>query len=220
MQLIGEFTVTSGRVRVTDPCYCPTPRKGHGGDGLEGRGVEVLAARNGRWVAKVELTDEDGSWGGGRVARLVVNHESYAMTLQLDRARTHGLFVDSGQMGVFDDAQFPREPDQFEYEDSKFYGQACNLTLGNDSDGRDVHKFGGCLTFGAVSTTGYGDGTYPGFIERDADGNAVRIEVKFIADDEEEEDDDDWDDDDPDDEDDDDLDDDEDEDDEPEDDDA
>ncbi|MBK8989454.1 MAG: hypothetical protein IPM39_25910 [Chloroflexi bacterium] len=59
--IIGEFDVTSGKLRISDPCY----------DVDTWCAGEVEAA-NGRWAASVERTDE-GIWGT-RIARLLVTH--------------------------------------------------------------------------------------------------------------------------------------------------
>jgi hypothetical protein len=182
---LGTFRVESGQVRVTDPCYCPTPRESRGNVVLEhGDGILVVPALNGTWF----LT---GVMGDGTVMALMAFHESQLQFYQRGE-RAGKLLVDSGQMGIFDDAQFPREESQFNYEDdTSFYKRACGLTWSE----KEERLFGGCLPYGGVTSSGYGDGTYPAYVHTDATGLALSVTVMFDEEDEGD-DDDDYDDDD------------------------
>lgn len=208
---LGTFRVESGELRVSDPCYCPTPRPNRAHMDTDGEGIFRVPALNGTWHLRATLNGE------GRVAELQAYHEGLHGH-DVEQGDEHGeLYVDSGQMGVFDDGRFPRDEAQFEYGDeTSFYKRACNLTW---SDDMEESRPGGCLEFGGVTSAGYGDGSYPGFVQTDAAGLAIAVTVQFIAEDEDDEEYDDDDDDLDDDDEEDDEDDDEDEDDEPEDDD-
>ncbi len=192
MNKIGKFRVTSGRIRVTDPCYLTGaadagPKQGT--DHLLGSGIQVLPARDGEWQAWVTVLPARVTGWGDRVARLIVSHveSKHAAVERLD-----SICVDSGQAGVFDDGLFPREPSQFNYDDDTcFYKTVCDMTCDDDGPG------GGTVEFGAVSSSGFGDGSYALYVGRiDGPGSAVAAgEIVFIGvDDDEDELDDDYDD--------------------------
>lgn len=172
---LGGFRVEGGVIRVSDPCYCPMPREGHG-DALEdGHGVIIRPALNGIWLAEIVLSDE-GAWGE-RVAQLWACHET-ALRLGRPYEFCCEVYVDSGQMGIFDDGRFPRDEAQFEYMDEgSFYKQACNRTY---NDQTDEPLRGGCMEFGAVSSSGYGDGSYEALIMTDPTGLVLGVKVNFL----------------------------------------
>jgi len=63
--------------------------------------------------------------------------------------------VDSGQLGIFDDSIYPLEPEKGEsFDDPKtFYGRCCQATLSENREGI-------IDSAGAVTSSGYGDGSY------------------------------------------------------------
>lgn len=161
---LGEFEVTSGRLRVTDPCY----NKDTWCSG-------VLNVPNGTWVSHLMMSDE-GGWGTRVAIILIVKKDSQGY--EKDWSLTNiDVGVDSGQAGFFDDAKYPEDP----HEDDAFYDSVCNLTLGPNS--------GGVLPFGAVSSSGYGDGGYNCYVSY-VNGEIVAAKIVFIGDESEEEEDD------------------------------
>lgn len=193
--ILGSFTVESGQIRVSDPCYCPTEREGYGKSLKHGEGILILPALNGRWQLMARMV-VDGMFGR-RCMALMAFHESMFMYSAPGKRVGKKLFVDSGQMMVCDEAHFPRDVESFEYTDSdkdpSFYRQLCNLTYDPDS-GEPL--FGGCLQHACVTSSGYGDGSYPAFVYSDPTGLAVSVTVDFGDEEDEDEyddDDDDWD---------------------------
>jgi hypothetical protein len=122
------------------------------------------------------MTNDTGGWGN-RVARLSVYHQDHREAFPCETVN-FPVFVDSGQAGIFDFALYPKsDEDRGEYGDlTKFYGQVCEITLEED---------GGCVSFGAASRSGYGDGSYRCFVSR-KDGMVVAAEIVFIDDEEDE----------------------------------
>lgn len=155
---IGQFEIKSGSVRVTDPCY-------ERGTWCAGTIDEV---KNGVWEAFIKMDSYDG-----RVAELAVFHKDIPNKLVKDSnwlEQGIDVGVDSGQAGVFDDELYPEgETGEYGDEDS-FYGKCCQLT---------IDKGSGTLSFGAVSRSGYGDGSYICYTIEDKD-NIVGIKIVFV----------------------------------------
>lgn len=157
--VLGQFEVTSGKLRVTDPCY--------------DRSVwcsGYVDAENGTWNALI--TTADTELMGRRVARLVVWRQvdtQLGETAPIaDQPVDFEVGVDSGQAGFFDDAFYPDN-----CEEGDFYGKCGDFTLSK--------QMGGVLPFGAVSRSGFGDGGYDCFVGRNEKGNVVSAQIVFIT---------------------------------------
>jgi hypothetical protein len=174
---IGTFTIETGKVRISDPCY----EKGTICAGT------VSGVLKGEWKATANLNRE------GRVASLVVTH---AKAKPADKwiALNIDCGVDSGQMSIFDDKFYRKASesvgkitkqwekmakDKDKDGGAPFYAAACSLTCGNEED-PNHENHGGVMPHGAVSSSGYGDGSYTAYTREDAKGNIVAIKVKFI----------------------------------------
>lgn len=188
MMKLGEFEIKSGTIRLSDPCYTKDTWC-----------AGTVKAKNGTWIGEVDHSDE-GSWGK-RVSRIraylkgtdlsvvQISDNFDAMKLDID------VGVDSGQAGIFDDAQYPDGERTGEYGDSStFYGRVCELTIGETPDGThdpDHPQAGIIDDFGVVSSSGYGDGGYNAYALFDGD-EAIAIEIVFIGDEEFEDEDEEW----------------------------
>ena len=153
-----EFQVTSGEVYITDPCY-EEPEN-------------VVPAQNGTWKVYCEVTEEP-VWGGHRVTRLVAEHTTISDINNISHLSSG---VDSGQCGVFDAGSYPLTSHS---DRSKWYDEICKLTL--------KEPYYGVYSNGVCSSSGMGDGDYPVTIS-DYNGKAVKIEIDFLINKEEEED--------------------------------
>jgi hypothetical protein len=187
-----QFTVTSNKMVASDPCYQ-----------LDTWCQAVIDnVRNGTWYAHVDTKDE-GSWGN-RISALVVYHVDCLKNIPNILSLYHQMpklpfvgGVDSGQFGFFDHASYRNDDAitsdiplwDYTIEDSgdKFYSACCKKTIDQPS--------WGILPFGAVSSSGFGDGSYDILGEKNAYGEYVAFAVIYIPD-EDDDDDDDWDDDD------------------------
>jgi len=174
---VGEFEVRNGAVVVSDPCY-------DRGTWCAGTIRNVL---NGTWKARIERSDE-GEWGI-RVARLVVMHEKYEEDhpcVDGWDAQKFEVGVDSGQAGVFDTRHYKSDADARKAtwvnkdeaicDDEPWYSLCCDRTLNGDS--------AGVIPFGAVSSSGFGDGGYPCHAKTEG-GKVVGIAITFIGEDDE-----------------------------------
>jgi hypothetical protein len=191
------FNVTSGKMVCSDPCYeIPTWCQGI-----------VENVKNGKWEAGIASSDE-GS-GRERISHLwvynleaAINNPNLVREIETYQGHELGFVggVDSGQFGFFDFDHYRNDEsakDLKKYDfggdyispkesGEEWYHAACNLTLGDES--------WGVLPFGAVSSSGYGDGSYMVKGIKDNNGQYVAFCVEFIGQDED--DDDDWGDDD------------------------
>lgn len=148
--------------------------------GVETYGGETLKVRkNTKYVFEIETGDED------RVARSRI------------RLAGHGGsygWVEAGEVNTGDAEQLiVSDPCYFEncgeYDDTTTpYGKACAQTM----DGQSY----GCYDLGegkvaAVSSTGWGDGSYDMVADLDEEGFLVSVSVEFMAEEEDQEDEDD-----------------------------
>lgn len=197
------FNITSGKIRVTDPCYdrdtwCT--------------GVLENCA-NGQWIASTEMCEDTG-WGR-RVSELVICHSTLSPVGDwIESDIVAG--VDSGQCGFFDDALYPEDTDE-----GSFYDRVCEGTRGQ-AHTREVQSYSDDLLvllidleahpataeslrnrtrketyylydgianidFGVATCSGYGDGSYPVYYAVDASGQIVAAKLVYISDDDEEE---------------------------------
>jgi len=169
---LGTIKITSGRILVSDPCYLDSAQ--HMFNFVEG-------CRNGIWKTEAEVSDE-GDWGE-RVAVLSARcEEPYTAWKEIGIAG-----VDSGQMSIMDASHLQEwggddrghgwDPDAYAGDFS--YQGACEITL------RDGDVRGGLLAKRmAVSSSGYGDGSYPVSVGYDRNGNVVAVKIEFIWEDE------------------------------------
>ena len=134
----------SNKVLVSDPCYEYT--------GEHERYIAVLKnVKAGNWQFYTKYDDN-------RISHLIVMYEDikpeYVTWYQMGKE----IGVDSGQCGIYDLKSVKDVIGKGKYDDlNTWYGKACSLTyneeehefLGNEIDG-----------IGAVSSAGWGDGTY------------------------------------------------------------
>lgn len=167
MKTNNTFTVNSGKLTVSDPCYDP-------GTWCSGTIDNVL---NGTWKA-ILRADAFGSWGE-RVSELVAYHDAHSeYRRKADELCNFEVGVDSGQAGIFDAEYYAAHGGSGEFgEPDTFYGRCCAITMDDDEPG-------GTLEHGCVSSSGFGDGGYQAFVARNDAGQVVAVRVVFIGEDE------------------------------------
>lgn len=146
---LGTFELTREVLIVSDPCYdVQTGCLGH-----------IFDAKLGIWKATVGIKDE-GEWGR-RVAFLAAFHSDSPDISELaSHEAGFAVGVDSGQAGIFDCNHY-RDNDLFPGQNEgsfgdPWYSYCCNQTL------KTEHQ-AGVIPYGAVATSGYGDGAYQCF---------------------------------------------------------
>jgi hypothetical protein len=170
--LLGSFTIESGKVMVSDPCY--------------DRGTWCQAVidnvKNGRWNGYVvRKPDPYNPFPTEQIdicSRIFAvhvgcdNHED-TQSVECTEPINKEIGVDSGQAGIFDLNHFHGGADQ--YGDKGWYDLCCEATA-HDVFGADV-IFGGM-----VSSSGYGDGGYECYVARNDQGEVISIELVFVGD--------------------------------------
>lgn len=171
---LGNFSQTSNKMAVSDPCYDL-------GTDKEIRG-ELEGVKPGTWNAYILKGDLEG-WGN-RVCELQIFHEStdaeagYASTWM--KIQDFEVGVDSGQAGFFDFEKYPFGNLGKYGEKGSFYNEACELTL-------ESNRAGIIREFGAVSSSGVGDGCYDCFVMKNERDEIIGAKIIFIDSNEEDE---------------------------------
>ena len=164
MKKIGQFEVKSGKIKVSDPCYDKA-------DGF--LGATIPNAKKGTWNAFVVNVDK-GSWGN-RVGHLIACQGDNQIDKNDSRWEKNPgeIAVDSGQAGIYDEKWFKddsvvvglkRLSEEIICEDKPWYSFNCDRTIG---------RHGGVIPYGAVSSSGFGDGGY--------DCYTITIKGKVVA---------------------------------------
>ena len=169
--LLGEFTLTTPVMRVSDPCY----EKDVWCCGVLENCVE------GSWEAAVYYT-HDGYAAGLAVRSAGTSAPSFADLDTETEDWAYASFevgVDSGQAGFYDDTMY--QDDSVVEEDpdfskncncSKWFGLCCDKTLSK--------QLAGIIPYGVVSSAGYGDGGYDCEYHTNADGKIDFAWIRFI----------------------------------------
>lgn len=183
-EVLGTFNVNSGRLRVTDPCYTRE---------VWGAGILENVA-NGTWQATVTWVDDMGF----RVSRLRIELVDRKTPKLNEHTALFNVGVDSGQAGFFDEDKYPIEEGEFEYTQGTFYFDVCKTTTkAVEAHVRSVHNVTGEVNefdmeydlpsagiykdWGAVCSTGYGDGSYNCRFFTDEAGKVVAAEIDFLV---------------------------------------
>lgn len=173
----GYFTQTSDKMMVSDPCYSLDTWCQHVLDNVKA----------GQWMTTSTLKDE-AEWGI-RVAEITAFIGEEPKETDFVIEETADIGVDSGQAGFFDFEGYKtgkENDDRLEAEgqnafgvNGSFYNTCCNVTLGDQQSGTVPQGF--------VSSSGYGDGSYPLHVVRNEKGKVTAVKVVFISDDDSEE---------------------------------
>lgn len=152
---IGSFTMSSGKMMVSDPCY-------EIGTWCQ---YQLDNVKNGVWNASMKRVD-DGVWGI-RIASIQA-HIKYISPSDdaWELVEVAHIGVDSGQAGFYD-------LDKFDSQSKEWYRKNGDITLSD--------RQGGVLDGGAVSSSGYGDGGYPLYVIKDNSGTVIAVKVIFIV---------------------------------------
>ena len=184
---LGVFNVESGGLAVSDPGYALISDV----DPNSIRRVEKCL--NGKWRAELVVkTFKTGSYGESDFqSELWVMHESISDPAKLTWSlESSDVGVDTGTAGIWDAGHFH---DKNTVPKDMFWTSGETKGKPTPSVPRDLWvswcyelvkapNFADVMTFGAVSSSGRGDGGYPLFVARDTAGNAVAAKIVFIDD--------------------------------------
>lgn len=186
---VGTFTVESGSIRVTDPCYDIKTW-------CSGQLDNVL---NGKYIALIQMMSKSITEWGSRNSVLYIVHEEHKnidYKTDITEETDVDVGVDSGQAGFFDLGVFiagktiDNTLEQKQNEENKltggykraespWYDSVCDKTL-------YTPEMAGVIDGGVCSSSGYGDGGYSCFTKT-VDGKIVAAKIVFIREDNEEE---------------------------------
>lgn len=167
---IGTFIIESGVARISDPCYTKDDRS---------CGV-IKNVKKGTWNAIVLYNDDCGKI----VSELIVSHNDFIKRNKYTYENFE-VGVDSGQAGVFDnkyyldDSSVAHMTDKDRLYDGKickdepWYSWCCDRTSSKSN--------AGVIPFGAVSSSGYGDGVYSCCVHKNNDDEIDSIKIIFIG---------------------------------------
>lgn len=117
-----------------------------------------------------------GDWGM-RVKSILICHEDYVNKDSLfeNIGLVSGrIAVDSGQCGFFDSEYFQKNQPDDDFDNPKsWYRRVCEITL-NEPD------YGTIDERGFVASSGYGDGMYEVWGEKNSDGLYINFIIIFI----------------------------------------
>lgn len=99
------------------------------------------------------------------------------------RVKVGEVPVDSGQVFVVDPCYVLKG----EYGEDSAYGRACDASLTDERAGQ--FSTSGGFPDAVCTSTGWGDGCYPVYVEYDSDGRVARLIVDFTYEEEQDEDD-------------------------------
>ncbi len=106
------FEISSGKIRVTDPCYVKDTWCA---------GV-LDNCLNGEWEGYINVVDNTDSWGKDRlVTEIMIVHKDYTIISEEWTKSDIHVGVDSGQAGFFDDEKYPEDPRDDEVEENFYY---------------------------------------------------------------------------------------------------
>jgi hypothetical protein len=165
----GEFEIKSGSTMISDPCYSV---------GTWCQRV-LTSVKNGAWSAFVNLASD------GCVAQLLAFNGKTDRAPRIKRWEEvpAEIGVDSGQCGIFDTAHYrddsaikavQRLSTEIICADEPWYSICCDRTL-------ETEHRAGIIPYGCVSASGYGDGSYGCYIQRDNEGLIIGIKIEFIS---------------------------------------
>lgn len=187
LQRLGEFEIVSGDVIVSDPCYEPDAWCT----------LTLRQVQTGTWRGSVILKKEQ-DWGV-RPAALIASHTSLKgksqKTLKFQQEDAD-IGVDSGQAGIFDLHNGFRSslPENYVWgpnprqnstspmadrliadwekmrQQSPWYTMCCETT-----------NPAGVIPGGAVSESGYGDGSYRCYTAKNPEGDINAIVIVFMS---------------------------------------
>lgn len=163
LEFIGQFIVETGKLRVSDPCY----------DKKTWCSGVIEDVKNGLWEAYVKLEENEN-----RISELLIFHKNITKTILKNSIwleQDIDVGVDSGICGFFDENYYPENEKVDSSDVNSFYGKICDIVK---------NKYYGVIEKGAVSSSGYGDGSYTCHTIEDKEG-IIGAKIVFIEDNEE-----------------------------------
>lgn len=166
---IGRFEQISDKMIVSDPSYEYVPEEHEPNSCLMKLNIVVDNVLSGQWVMilliKKDIKDSN--------AELLCIHnsvtDSHSSILQIPWRKIGGIGVDTGQAGIYDLRNYHNN---LRY-DNEWYEMNSNLT-------NKPTDYSGVIPYGAVSSSGFGDGMYPVYVATNENSKIVAVKIVFI----------------------------------------
>lgn len=174
-KLVGSFVIESGQVVAKDPGY----------NIMNGSIFSdmIIPVENGTWNTYIKYSTEQIF----RISELIVCNQKFEDKIKNGKwKKITEVDVDTGQAGIFDVKYFRDDSvvdSTFKLasyvkiidKGDKWYSMCCATTY----DEKIKNYLGGAIPFGAVSSSGYGDGTYNVY-GISVGKNIVALQIVFI----------------------------------------
>lgn len=167
---LGTFEQESNRMFVSDPSYQYIEAEHSEKYRLMKLNVVIDNVCTGKWNSLISIKNIDHN----RNAELICMHESIDLAKLADNSLAWSMIedigVDSGQAGIYD-LKYYRDDRVVSAE--SWYELNCTITS-------KPIDYAGSIPFGAVSTSGYGNGFYPVYISKNPESKVVGVRIVFI----------------------------------------
>ncbi len=171
---IGKFMIESGKLLVKDPGY----------EIIDGRAFsdKIITITNGVWNAYIKRDIDDNT----RISELIIYYDNFKDNKLNNWKQITTVDVDTGQAGFFDYTHFRNDMDidssqnlaryvKIKDKGDKWYAMCCAITY----DDKNKTFNSGVIPFGAVASSGYGDGLYDVFGIK-LNNKLVGLKIVFI----------------------------------------
>lgn len=166
--IIGSFKQESNQIFVSDPSYEYITKEHEKNSKLMKLNLVINNVKPGKWkvILRIKKNEVD------RNAELICIHESFFradLKYQWEKEK-HKIGIDSGQAGIYD-LKYYRN-------DGKKSGDAWYEM--NSQLSSKPTDYAGAISYGAVSSAGFGDGIYSVYVTKN-DSKIVGVKIVFIS---------------------------------------
>jgi hypothetical protein len=156
---LGTFKVTDGSLFISDPCYSKDIW-------CVGNIPDVV---NGTWNAFAVTGQTNNGWGN-RVWELIALKEGNFVP-QFKELTKINVGVDAGMAGIYNETSF-KGGNSTDEESILWYDKCCEICH---------EKQAGIIDGGCVSSSGFGDGLYSCFVDRNEKQQVIGVKIVFIS---------------------------------------
>jgi hypothetical protein len=156
---LGTFKVDAGKLFISDPCYSKDVW-------CVGNIEDVV---NGTWNAFAMIGETSHGWGK-RVWELIALKDGNFVPQFKELTEIH-VGVDAGMAGIYNETSF-KGGNSDDAESVVWYDECLQICLDQQA---------GIIEGGCIASSGFGDGLYNCFIDRDEKKQVVGVKIVFIS---------------------------------------
>ncbi len=173
------FEQTTDKMFISDPSYEYIQKEHEPGSRLMKLNLLLDNVAKGVWKSLVLINSTDVNRNAALVC-LYVGNESLEKNQELvdksisEKWEKIGMIgVDSGQAGIYDLKHYRDDSIVSKNSEGDWFDANSKLTL-------KATDYGGVIKYGAVSSSGYGDGMYNVYVLRDGKTKIIGVKIVFI----------------------------------------